>query len=88
MKSSILRYEMKGKARTRPDIFRVALGPCAQCSIVRPRSKKMWPKEIALKVSLFDSSRTKSKQFKSFQKVTLMAITQFRYFPKCPSFKV
>ena len=30
-KYSILKYELKGKARTRPDIFKVVLGPCAQC---------------------------------------------------------
>ena len=34
-----MRYELKGKARTRPDIFRVVLGPCAQFYHVRPRSK-------------------------------------------------
>ena len=28
--TSILRYELKGKARTRSDFFRVVLGPCAQ----------------------------------------------------------
>ena len=26
----ILRYELKGKARTRPNFLRVVLGPCAQ----------------------------------------------------------
>ena len=26
----IMRYALKGKARTRPDFFRVVLGPCAQ----------------------------------------------------------
>ena len=26
----ILRYEFKGKARTRPDFFKLVLGPCAQ----------------------------------------------------------
>ena len=25
-----MRYGLKGKARTRPDFFRVVLGPCAQ----------------------------------------------------------
>ena len=29
MAASILRYELKGKAKTRPDIFRYVLGPCA-----------------------------------------------------------
>ena len=28
---NILRYELKGKARTRPEIYRVVLGPCALC---------------------------------------------------------
>ena len=31
MAASIFRYELKGKARTRPDSFRLVLGPCAQC---------------------------------------------------------
>ena len=35
-----MRYGLKGKARTRPDFFRVVLGPCAQFPHVRPRSKK------------------------------------------------
>ena len=30
MAASILRYELKGKARTRQDIFRLVLGPYAQ----------------------------------------------------------
>ena len=37
-----LRYELKGKARTRPDIFRVVLRWF--WVHVRPRSKKMGPK--------------------------------------------
>ena len=29
-KSCLRGYELKGKARTRPDFFRVVFGPCAQ----------------------------------------------------------
>ena len=41
----ILRYKLKGKARTRPDILRVDLGTWHNVAhvIVRPR-KKMGPK--------------------------------------------
>ena len=31
LKNTILRWELKGKARTRPEIMRVVLGPCTQC---------------------------------------------------------
>ena len=30
LETFILRYKLEGKARTRPDIFKVILGPCAQ----------------------------------------------------------
>ena len=30
LETLIMRYGLKGKARTRPDFFRVVLGPCAQ----------------------------------------------------------
>ena len=30
LETLVLRYELKGKARTRPDIFRVVLGPGAE----------------------------------------------------------
>ena len=30
LETLILRYGLKGKARTRPDVLRVVLGPCAQ----------------------------------------------------------
>ena len=36
----ILRYELKGKARTRPDIFRVVLGPCAHCCLFEAPEQK------------------------------------------------
>ena len=52
METLILRYELKGKARTRPDFFRVVLGPCAQFYPCEASEKK-WgqtpkskPKEI------------------------------------------
>ena len=54
MAASILRYELKGKARTRPDIFSLVLGPCAQCCPCEASEQK-WgqkpkytPKEIKL----------------------------------------
>ena len=31
LENSILRYGLRGKIRTRPDILGVVLGPCAQC---------------------------------------------------------
>ena len=37
----ILIYEMKGKARTRPDFFRVVLGPCAQFYTCEASEKKL-----------------------------------------------
>ena len=30
LETLIMRYGLKGEARTRPDFFRVVLGPCAQ----------------------------------------------------------
>ena len=54
VKPMILGYELKGKARTGPDISRVVLGPCAQCCQCEA-SKQKWdqktkstPKEIEL----------------------------------------
>ena len=29
LETLIMRYGLKGKARTRPDLFRLVLGPCA-----------------------------------------------------------
>ena len=52
MASSILRNELKGKVRTRPDILRLVLGPCAQCCPCEPSEQKLGqkpksiPKEI------------------------------------------
>ena len=70
MAASILRYELKGKARTRPDIFRLVLGPCAQCCPCEASELKIGPKTVifnhgdkALNVSSFNLSR-KNKQFK------------------------
>ena len=52
--ASIFRYELKGKARTRPDNIRFVSGPCAQCSPFEA-SEQTWgqkpksaPKEIKL----------------------------------------
>ena len=55
LETLILRYELKGKARTRPEIFRVVLGPCAQfypCEASEQKwgqKPKYKPKEIILK---------------------------------------
>ena len=70
MAASILRYELKGKARTSPDIFRLVLGPCAKCCPCEASEQKMGPKtkiftqrDKALNVLSFDLSR-KNKQLK------------------------
>ena len=42
LETLILRYELKGKARTRPEIFRVVLGPCAQFYHPNEVSKQKW----------------------------------------------
>ena len=39
LETSILRYGLLGKARTRPEIFRVDLGPCALFTHARHRTK-------------------------------------------------
>ena len=44
MAASILRYELKGKARTRHDIFRLVLGPCAQCCPCKASEQKLGQK--------------------------------------------
>ena len=66
----IMRYGLKGKARTRPNFFRVLLGPCAQFSPCEASEQKMGPNTKivtksgrALNWTPFDSSR-KNKQFK------------------------
>ena len=65
-----MRYELKGKARTRPEFLRVVLGPCAKFSHVKPRSKNgantkiLTKRDIALIWTPLDSSR-KNKQFKT-----------------------
>ena len=63
MAASILRYELKGKARTRPEIFRLVLGPCAQCCPCEASELKWGIKTIifnhvdkALNVSSFNFS--------------------------------
>ena len=40
LENLILRYKLKGKARTRPDILRVVLGTCAQCCSCEALEKK------------------------------------------------
>ena len=65
-----MRYGLKGKARTRPDFFRVVLDPCAQFFPREASEQKMGPntkiltkRGRALNWTPFDSSR-KNKQFK------------------------
>ena len=67
-----MRYGLKGKARTRPDFFRLVLGPCAQFYPCEARSKKRAKhqnlnqkskRDIVLIWTPFDSAR-KNKQFK------------------------
>ena len=62
----ILRYTLKAKARTHPEIFRVVLGPCVQFCPCEASEQKMGPKtkiytlgDRALKLSSFDSSQKK-----------------------------
>ena len=54
MAASILRYELKGKARTRPEIFRLVLGPCAQCCPCEASEQKLGqkPKSIPKEIKL------------------------------------
>ena len=59
-----MRYGLKGKARTRPDVFRVVLGPCAQFYQCEASEQKMGPntkiltkRDRALIWTPFDSSR-------------------------------
>ena len=44
LENSILRYGLRGKARTRPDILGVVLGPCAQYCPCEASEQKMGPK--------------------------------------------
>ena len=69
MAASILRYELKGKARTRPDILKVGFGSVCTMLPMRGLGAKMGPKTIifnhgdkALNVSSFNLFR-KNKQF-------------------------
>ena len=89
MAASILRYELKGKARTRPEIFRLVLGPDAQCCRCEAseqklgRKPKSTPKE---NVSTFDLSRKTSNLKKEYQyrikndRVMLIRRWQLAYF--------
>ena len=64
-----MRNGLKGKGRTRPDFFRVVLGPCAQFYPCEASEKKMGPntkiltkRDSALIWTPFDLSR-ENKQF-------------------------
>ena len=50
LETLIMRYGLKGKARTRPDFFRLVLGPCAQFYPCEASEQKLGqtPKEIEL----------------------------------------
>ena len=56
LENLILRYKLKRKARTRPDILRVVLGPCAVCTMLPcealehkwGQKPKFTPKDIEL----------------------------------------
>ena len=70
LETLIMRYWLKGKARTRPDFFRLVLGPCAQfypCEAsekkIRPNTKILTKRDRALIWTPFDSSPN-NKQFK------------------------
>ena len=67
LETLIMRYGLKGKARTRPDFFRVVLGPCAQFypreAKKGPNTKMLTKRDTALIWTPFDSSR-RNKQFK------------------------
>ena len=58
MAAIILRYELKGKARTRPDIFRLVLGPCAQCCPCEASEQKMGSKTKNLRINYRDKALT------------------------------
>ena len=65
-----MRYGLKGKARIRPDYFRLVLGPCAQfypCEAsetkMGPNTKILTQRDRALIWTPFYSS-PKNKQFK------------------------
>ena len=49
-----LRYELKGKARTRPDIIRLVLGPCAQCCLCEASEKNVKNQNLHLMRKSFE----------------------------------
>ena len=51
LETLILRYELKGNARTRPEIFMVVLGPSAQFYQFEASEQK-WGKNQDLKIQL------------------------------------
>ena len=57
-----MRYGLKGNGRTRPNFFRVVLGPCAQ---FYPCEAKIWPKwaQILLKALFKNPSPLVSQEF-------------------------
>ena len=63
MAASILRYELKGKARTRHDIFRLVLGPCAQCCPCEASEQKLVQKPKST-IFLEKTSNLKKKNIK------------------------
>ena len=58
----VLDFEMKGKARTHPNLLRVVLGPCVQCcpcEASEPKINILNKGDKALILSPFDLSRKK-----------------------------
>ena len=73
MTASVLRYELKGKARARHDIFRLVLGPCAECCPCESSEQKLGqkPKSIPKEMKLFSfyvSSLNFSRKNKQLKK--------------------
>ena len=64
MAASILRYELNEKARTRPEIFRLVLGPCKDLG----QKPKTIPKEITLSIQFFSKKQAIKKNSKSDKK--------------------
>ena len=53
LETLLLRYGLKGQARTRPDFIRVVLGPCAQFYPCEASEQK-WAKHQNLNQKKFD----------------------------------
>ena len=56
MEALILRYELKGKARTCHDIFRLVLGPCVQCCSCKASEQKLCQKPKSIPIGDSDKA--------------------------------